>query len=216
VPDPTPFAVAIAGGSASGKSTFARRLAELLAEFHPVVLNQDRYFRDWAEYPAEERSRVRTSNHPTAVLWPALTEQVKRLLDRRPSEEPLPGTSAAARGVARRQIEPGDLILVEGHLILGHEPLRALMDLNVYVDVDPHERVLRRMVRDTTQGGMTLEEAVAWYRRDVIPNYPQHTEATRSYADLIVPFEGDGEKVAGFVAAGLRSTLEARRRETAA
>jgi uridine kinase len=211
VPNPKPFTVAIAGGSASGKSTFAGKLAELLAGYRPVVLNQDRYFRDWSEFTPEERDRVRTSNHPSAILWDELTQQVDRLISRTPSVEPVPGTAAAARGGPVRLLEAGDLILVEGHLILGHEPLRNLMDLMIYIDVDPHERVLRRMLRDTSKGGMTLEQAVAWYRRDVIPNYPQYTEATRRHADLIVPFEQEEGKPSEFVAAGLRDMLERRR-----
>ena len=206
-----PLTVAIAGGSASGKSTIARELADRLSEFRPVILNQDRYFRDWSEYPPEERRGVRTSNHPRAVVWEALESQIRELVMGRPVEEPVPGTSGHARGRAPSRIEPGDVILVEGHLILGREGVRDLMDVKIYVEVDPHERVLRRMLRDTSTGGMTLEEAVAWYRRDVIPNYPAHTEATRRFADLVVPFERANGVAADFVASGLRGMVLARR-----
>lgn len=206
-----PVTVAITGGSASGKSTLARCLAEALEEFDPVVLNQDRYFRDWSDFPPEAREEVRTSNHPRAVLWSALVKQVQRLVDGQPIEEPVPGTAAARRGGAPQRIEPGGLILVEGHMLLGEEPLRELMDVKLYVDVDPHERVLRRMLRDTTEGSMTLDQAVAWYRRDVVPNYPTYTEATRRYADLVVPFEQPDSPAVDFVIAGLRGMLTDRR-----
>jgi len=206
-----PLTVAITGGSASGKSTLARCIAEALDEYDPVVLNQDRYFRDWSDVPPEEREEARTSNHPRGVLWPALVDQVRRLADRQPIEEPVPGSAAASRGGPPQRIEPGDLILVEGHMLLGEEPLRQLMDVKIYVDVDAHERVLRRMLRDTTQGGMTLEEAVAWYRRDVVPNYPTYTEATRRHADLVVPFERPESPAVNFVIAGLRGMLVERR-----
>jgi uridine kinase len=208
-----PVAVAIAGGSASGKSTLARSIAEALGDFRPVILNQDHYFRDWSEYPPERRSEVRTSNHPKSVLWTALRGQVERLLERQPIDEPASGTSAAMRGRPTKRIDAGDLILVEGHLILGNEPLRELMDLRIYVEVDPHERVLRRMLRDTSHGGMTLDQAVAWYRRDVVPNYPTHTEATRRHADLVVPFEEREGPTVDFLAAGLRGMLADRNRD---
>ncbi len=210
-----PLTVAIAGGSASGKSTLARCIAEALDDFRPVILNQDRYFRDWSEYPPDQRQAARTSNHPRGVLWPALADQVGRLVERKPIEEPVPGTARAKRGEPPVRIEPGDVILVEGHLILGNEALRELADLKIYVEVDPHERVLRRMLRDTTQGNMTLEQAVAWYRRDVVPNFPIHTKATRRYADLIVPFRERGGPTVDFVIAGLRGMLIARREAAA-
>ena len=210
-----PVTVALTGGSASGKSTLARCIAEALSEFRPVVLNQDHYFRDWSDFPPEEREEIRTSNHPRGVLWSALVDQVQLLVDRQPIVEPVPGSAAARRGGPPQRIESGDLILVEGHMLLGEEPLRQLMDVRIYVEVDPHERVLRRMLRDTTQGRMTLEQAVAWYRRDVVPNYPTHTEATRRYADLVVPFETPDSPAVNFVIAGLRGML-AQRRDKAA
>ena len=62
------------------------------------------------------------------------------------------------------------------------------MDVKLFVDVEPHERVLRRLLRDVAQRGGDLERAVAWYRRDVIPNFPVYTEPCKGYADLVVPF----------------------------
>ena len=70
----TPITIGIMGGSASGKTTFAKALAEALADFSPIVLNQDSYFRDWSEYSDAERERVITANHPDAVLWDALSQ----------------------------------------------------------------------------------------------------------------------------------------------
>ena len=64
-----PVTVGISGGSASGKTTLAAALAEELKEFSPVILHQDYYFRDWSEYPPEEREKVITANHPDAVQW---------------------------------------------------------------------------------------------------------------------------------------------------
>lgn len=208
-----PLTVGITGGSASGKTTFARALAGALEDFTPVVLNQDHYFRDWNEFPPEERAEVRTSNHPRGVLWPAFVEHVERLVARQPIEAPAPGTRARHRGDAVRTVEPRDLVIVEGHLIFCNETLRDLMEIRIFIDADPHERVLRRMLRDTTQSGMTLEEAVAWYRRDVIPNFPVYTEASRQYAHLVVPFDGDGSPAVALIASGIRETLRNRRSE---
>ena len=202
-----PVTVGISGGSASGKTTLAKALAEGLKEFSPVILHQDYYFRDWSEYSPEEREKVITANHPDAVQWEALLGHIRQLIARQPIETPPEGTRAFARGDAPAIVQPSDLIIVEGHLILWDAALRDLMDVKLFVDVEPHERVLRRLLRDVAQRGSDLEGAVAWYRRDVIPNFSVYTEPCKKYADLVVPFL-DGNPVAlQTLVAGLRERI---------
>ena len=202
-----PVTVGISGGSASGKTTLATTLAKELKEFSPVILHQDYYFRDWSEYPPEEREKVLTANHPDAVRWEALLGHIRQLVARQPIETPPEGTRAFARGEAPATIQPSDLIIVEGHLILWDATLRDLMDLKLFVDVEPHERVLRRLLRDVAQRGGDLEGAVAWYRRDVIPNFPVYTEPCKVYADLVVPFLDENPVALQTLVAGLRDRI---------
>ena len=202
-----PVTVGISGGSASGKTTLAQALADELKEFSPVILHQDYYFKDWSEYPPEEREKVITANHPDAVRWEALLEHIRQLTARQPIETPSEGTRAFARGDVPAIVQPSDLIIVEGHLILWDAALRDLMDVKLFVDVEPHERVLRRLLRDVAQRGGNLEGAIAWYRRDVIPNFSVYTEPCKKYADLVVPFL-DGNPVAlQTLVAGLRERI---------
>ena len=202
-----PVTVGISGGSASGKTTLAKALAEGLKEFSPVILHQDYYFKDWSEYPPEEREKVITANHPDAVRWEALLEHIRQLIARQPIETPREGTRAFARGDPPATIQPSDLIIVEGHLILWDVTLRDLMDVKLFVDVEPHERVLRRLLRDVAQRGGDLEGAVAWYRRDVIPNFSIYTEPCKAYADLVVPFLDANPVALQTLVAGLRDRI---------
>src|SRR6266852_2367483 len=94
-----PFVVAITGGSATGKSTLARALAAALADLNPVILNQDRYFRDFAEYTPEERERLRTANSSNAMNWSAYHDALAGLVAGRAIVEPATGTRLAQRGV---------------------------------------------------------------------------------------------------------------------
>jgi uridine kinase len=206
--------IGICGGSASGKSTFSRSLADSLSDLEPEVINQDRYFRDWMDYPVDDRARVRTSNHPSAVVWDALVTNVENLRAGRTVEEPVSGTSAFAGQIAVRKIRPGPLLIVEGHLVFTHLALRKLMDWKLYLDVDPHERVLRRMLRDTSRGNMTLEQATAWYRRDVIPNFEVHTAASRKYADLVLPYDSRNDTGCYLVSSGIRAIVSDRSVDT--
>ncbi|MCY3869536.1 MAG: uridine kinase [Gemmatimonadetes bacterium] len=202
--DVRPIVLGISGGSAAGKTTFTDMLADRLADFGPVVLNQDSYFRDWSALPEDEIKR--TANHPRAVLWEPLIAHVKCLREGQAIEVPPPGTRAFRRGDDPQKVVPERLIIVEGHLIFSQEALRALLDIKLFLDVDTHERVLRRMLRNTSSG-MSLKDAVAWYRRDVVLNYRVYTEPTREYADLIVPFEGDVQIAVDVVANGIRRMI---------
>ena len=206
-----PVTVGISGGSASGKTTLANALAEGLKAFSPVILHQDYYFRDWSEYPPEEREKVITANHPDAVRWEALLDHIRQLVACQPIETPPEGTRAFARGDAATTVQPSDLIIVEGHLILWEAALRDLMDVKLFVDVEPHERVLRRLLRDVSQRGGDLEGAVAWYRRDVIPNFSVYTEPCKAYADVVVPFLDENPVALQTLVAGLRDRIVSRR-----
>lgn len=207
----TPITIGIMGGSASGKTTFASALATELAEFAPVVLNQDSYFRDWSEYSEAERERVITANHPDAVLWDALITDIKKLRDRNAVEKPTPGTRASQRGDEKLSVQPSDVLIVEGHLIFWSEDLRDLMDIKVFLDVDAHERVLRRMLRDVAQRGGDLEWAINWYRRDVLPNFPVYTEPCKQYADLIIPFQNENPVALHTLVAGIQRRIQESR-----
>ena len=205
-----PITVGIMGGSASGKTTFATALAEQLADFSPITLHQDSYFRDWSEYPPQEREKVVTANHPDAVQWGVLIADVEKLRSRDPIETPTPGTRAAHRGDEKKVTQPSDVVIVEGHLIFWNEHLRELMDIKLFLDVDAHERLLRRMLRDVGKSGGNLEGAINWYRRDVLPNFPIYTEPCKKYADLIIPFLNDNPVALHTVAAGIRTQLSDR------
>lgn len=200
--------VGISGGSASGKSTLAAALAQRLAAFEPVVLNQDAYFHDWAALPPAEREARVTANRPDAVRWPELVEHVRRLREGDAIRAPVPGTRAAARGDPPMALGPTRLLIVEGHLIFGEPALRPLLDLKLFLDVPPDERVLRRMLREAVERGGDLERAIAWYRHDVLPHYRLHTEPTRQFADLLLPWTEPREAVIDLIAAGIRSRLE--------
>jgi uridine kinase len=196
-----PVTIGITGGSASGKTTFAESLSKELLPFSSVILHQDSYFKDWARHPDE----TPTANHPNAVCWDFLTGHIEQLVTRQPIETPVPGTRAAARNDKSTIIQPGQIVMVEGHLILWNEKLRNLMDVKLYIDVDPHERVLRRLLRDVGERGGDLEWAVAWYRKDVIPNFSVYTEPCKQYADLVI--QSGNSMALKIIAAGIREQI---------
>jgi uridine kinase len=196
--------VAITGGTSSGKTTFTRELVEHLAGLTPVVINQDAYFRDLSHLPEAEREAARTANRPEAVYWEALVPQLQALKRGAGVRHPVAGTRAAARGDAEVVLGPAPVVIVEGHLLLVDERVRALADLKVFIDCDVEVRVLRRIGRDTSRSSAALEKALEWYWRDVLPNNQRYTALQRGYADIIVPHDRPNPLAARVLAAAIR------------
>ncbi|HLH74941.1 MAG TPA: uridine kinase [Chloroflexota bacterium] len=200
-----PVVVAISGGTASGKSTFARELAAHLSDLQPFILMQDRYFRDFAEYSDEKREIVRTANHPDAIHWSAFHQALTGLCAGQAIVEPAPGTRPYERGETPHPVGPAGVVLIEGLFALWDERCRNVSDLKLYLEANDEERVLRRIQRNVVENGGSLEPAIAWYRRDVMPNYPLYTAATRRYADLIVATDHSTKVALRAIASAIRA-----------
>jgi len=209
LPQP-PVVVAIAGGSGTGKSTLAAALAAALVDLAPVVLAQDYYFRDFAEFEPDERERVRTANHPDAMNWPQFHAALQRLAAGAGVEQPAAGTRARERGDAARTLGPAGLVLVDGLFALWDEQCRTRADLRLYTEVPDDERVLRRVERDVRERGGTVDSIVSWYRRDVAPNFARFTVASRRYADFVVPTERPNQVAIGAIADVVRAIASRR------
>jgi uridine kinase len=203
-----PILVAITGATSSGKSTFSQDLCKRLQAHSPVLLNQDRYFRDFRDVPKSGREAAVTSNHPRAVLWDELITHLGKLKAGQPVSVPVSGTRAQMRGDAPSELGPSMVIILEGHLIFNEPRVVELSDLLVFVDANVHERAVRRLLRDTASGKTSLEKATAWYRRDVIPNVAAFSEAKRDIADLIIPFDQDNGLAAQILADWITKQVE--------
>ena len=203
-----PIVVAIAGGTASGKSTFARALAGELTELRPVILMQDRYFRDFAEFSPEEREVVRTANHPDSIHWTAFHAALANLCVGKPIVEPVSGTRPLQRGETPHPVGPAGVVLIEGLFALWDANCREASHLKLYLEANDDERALRRIHRNVVADGGDFEKAIAWYRRDVQPNYPIYTAATRRYADLIVATDRPPTVAIQVIASAIRALTD--------
>jgi len=207
-----PVVVAITGGSATGKSTLARALGEALVDISPVIVNQDRFFRDFAELSPEEREQARTANRPDAIFWPAFHAALDALLAGESTPDPVPGTRAYQRNPEQGVLGPGRVVIVEGLFALWDTRCRVAADLKVYTEVDDDERVLRRIYRDITERGGNLEGVISWFRRDVQPNFPIYTQSTRRYADLVVPTDRPVDTAVRALADAVRALVDKKGR----
>lgn len=189
-----PILIGIAGGTGSGKSTVAKAIFRSLPEKNITIIEQDAYYKDQSQLSFEDR--VKTNyDHPLAFDVDLLIDHLTKLLNGHAVERPIYDFSIHNRVKETLLIEPKDIIILEGIMILEDRRLRALMDIKIFVDTDADVRIIRRIVRDIEDRGRTLESVIKQYLTTVKPAHEQFIEPMKKYADIIIP-EGGYNKVA--------------------
>lgn len=190
----SPIIIGISGGTGSGKSTVTKEILKVITEKNVAIIEQDSYYKDQSNLSFEER--VKTNyDHPFAFDNELLIKHLKDLIQRKPIEKPIYDFEIHNRKVETERVEPKDIIILEGILILFEEEIRNLLDIKIFVDTDSDVRVIRRILRDIKDRGRTLDSVILQYMGTVRPAHLQFVEPTKRYADIIIP-EGGYNKVA--------------------
>jgi uridine kinase len=202
-----PIVIGVAGGSGSGKTSVARAIYEHFGDRSILVLEQDFYYKDQSHLPFEERLKT-NYDHPLAFDNDLLIEHIHKLLRYEPIEKPVYDYKLHTRSNQVIHVEPKDVILLEGILVLEDERLRNLMDIKVYVDTDADIRIIRRLLRDIKERGRTLDSVIEQYVSVVRPMHNQFVEPTKRYADIIIPEGGQNHVAIDLMVTKIRTILE--------
>ncbi len=184
--------IGIAGGSGSGKTTVVNKIVNDLDASRMTVICQDNYYNDNKDLTLEERRKI-NFDHPNAIEFPLLIKHLRELKEGRAIEMPTYSFVESTRMAETIHVEPHDVIIVEGILVLTIPELRDLMDIKVFVDADADDRLARRILRDVAERGRVLSNVLNHYENTVKPMHLQFIEPSKRYADLIVPQGGSNE-----------------------
>ena len=185
--------IGIAGGTGSGKTTVVRKIMESLPQDAVVLLPQDSYYKDSSHVPVEQRQNI-NYDHPDAFDWELLSEHIYRLKKGESIEQPIYSYISSTRQSETIHVEPKEVIIIEGILALSDKKLRSLMDLKIFVDADPDERLIRVIQRDIVERGRTATAVMERYIKVLKPMHEEFIEPCKRYADLIIPQGGDNKK----------------------
>ena len=185
--------IGIAGGTGSGKTTVVKKIMERFQPDEVVLLPQDSYYKDSSNVPAEERQNI-NFDHPDAFDWALLSKHISMLKKGEAIEQPIYSYITSTRQKETIHIEPKEVVIIEGILALWDKKLRSLMDLKVFVDADPDERLIRVIQRDVIERGRTAEAVMERYMRVLKPMHMEFIEPCKRYADLIIPLGGMNTK----------------------
>lgn len=200
------FVIGLAGGTGSGKSTVAARLAEAIGEDRLALLTLDAYYRDRSYLSSVERAAI-NYDHPDAFDWALLFDHVRALVGGHSVPVPTYDFSQDMRGSAVVVTAPAPVVLVEGILVLYEPALRELFDLKLYVDTDSDVRFIRRLRRDIAERGRTVDNVIAQYLGTVRPGHEQFVEPSKRHADVIIPEGGRNEPALDVLLARLRELV---------
>jgi len=202
----TTMVVGISGGTGSGKTTLAGLILDEIGREKIAYLPHDAYYRDQKHLPLEKRAKV-NYDHPDSLETELLIEHIEQLKSDQAIEMPQYDFTIHNRKEETLTIKPKRIILVEGILIFVEKALRNLFDMKIYVDTDADIRFIRRLTRDVTERGRTVQSVINQYLSTVRPMHLEFVENSKRYADIIVPEGGMNAVALEMVIARLQSLL---------
>lgn len=181
--------IGICGGTGSGKTTVARRILEAVDRDYVAYLQHDSYYRNLGDMPVELRHQI-NFDHPDALDNDLFANHIRALRAGEAIEMPLYDFATHTRQPETVRVEPRPILILEGILIFSDAKLRELMDLKIFVDTADDLRFIRRLRRDVSERGRSVELVIKQYLETVRPMHEQFVEPSKRYADVIIPEGG--------------------------
>ena len=198
--------IGIAGGTGAGKTLVAQSISEDIGSEKVLILEQDSYYKDLRNIPLGERES-RNFDHPEAFDRDLLRGHLETLLAGGEAEVPIYDMRTHTRNPQPVSVKGRRIIILDGILILDDPAIRQLMDIKLYVDADPDIRFIRRLKRDLTERGRTLDQVIRQYEATVRPMHLQFVEPSKRYADLVIPEGGYNAVAIDLLKTKVRSLL---------
>ncbi|MEW9500515.1 uridine kinase [Jeotgalibacillus marinus] len=202
-----PVVIGVTGGSGSGKTSVTKAIYDFFQGHSIAMIEQDYYYKDQSNIPYEERLAT-NYDHPLAFDNDLLIEHILTLKERKAIDKPVYDYTVHTRAQQTIPVEPKDVIILEGILVLEDERLRNLMDIKLYVDTDSDLRIIRRLLRDINERGRTIDSVVDQYINVVRPMHNQFIEPTKRYADIIIPEGGQNHVAIDLMVTKIQTILE--------
>jgi len=183
--------ILIGGGTGSGKTTLALNITKSIGKENVLLVSTDHYYKDLSHLPMEERDK-QNFDHPNAIDWDLLREQLEKLLRGEKINMPIYSFKEHVRE-GYIEVSPRRVIILEGIFALYDKKINEIAGLRIFVDTDPDIRFIRRLQRDIKERGRTPESVINQWLSTVRPMHEEFIEPTKRYAHIIVPEDPEGK-----------------------
>lgn len=177
--------IGICGGSGSGKTSLVKKLAESLDPNDVSILSMDDYYKEYDKQKLDENGIVNFDLpgaieheriiHDISKLKMGETIQIQEYTFNNPKMEP-----------KLKTLTPSKILIVEGIFLLFFQDLLEQLDFSVYIDVDPHIQLSRRMKRDLKMRGYSEDQIRYQWENHVIPCFEEYIEPFIKNADIVI------------------------------
>ena len=200
--------IGIAGGTASGKTTIAKKLKKISEPYGKVsMLRLDDYYKDARDKSLEERRKI-NFDHPDSIDIELLIKHINALKEGKTIQKPIYDFVYSVRSEETETVEPSDVLLIEGIMVFVYPELLELFDMKIFVDTPDDIRFIRRLKRDIEDRGRTVQSVVNQYLTTVRPMHHTFVEPSKRHADIIVPEGGKNEVAIDVLSTKIRSVLK--------
>lgn len=202
-----PIIIAVAGGTASGKTTVVSEIEQALKSDKLSVIYMDNYYKQRDDLSMEERKLI-NYDHPDSFDIDLLYEDLKKLLNNQAINSPVYNFTLHNRDSNKRiTINPSSVIIIEGILTLYDERIRDLADISIYVESDSDIRFIRRLRRDIKERGRTMDDVIKQYLSTVKPMYDAYVAPTKRFADIIIPNDNKHDVALAVISSKIKDSL---------
>ncbi len=203
-----PIIIAIAGGSASGKTSVIKELLERLHYNDDVtVISQDDYYKHYDNVPFETRITYNYDS-PDSFDNCLLVNHLQELLKGNSVLKPIYDYTIFNRSGKFEEVKSTRLIIVEGIMVLQSKEIRDLADIKIFVKCDEDLRFIRRLNRDINERGRSVDSVINQYLKTVKPMFNEYIRPSASYADIIIQNDQKHDVAVDFLVSRVKDILD--------
>ena len=189
----------IAGGTASGKTTVAKKVYEASKKYGSVtVIKLDDYYHCLDDLSMEYRKKV-NYDHPSSFDVELAVKHLQDLKNGKAIDKPIYDFVIHNRKKETERIEPKNVVIMEGILTFAIPEIKDMFDIKLFVDTPDDIRIIRRLTRDIKDRGRDLDSVIDQYVNTVRPMHLSFVETSKKYADIIIPGGGNNEVAIDFI-----------------